>query len=149
MNELLMGLGTCGEGDEPIDGHLEEGRPVAEVWNQSSPWALAASEAVSSGSRSYSVNVVEGVAFVEVVDGAVGADVLFHLMVKGLAGAGDERGVAGKVGAESGELDAMAVPVVDVLAGVVIFPVEVAGGHVAKEGDDKLVGCRRRKGWSG
>ena len=89
---------------------------------------------------------MEGVAFVEVVGGAVGADVLFHLLVKGLAGAGDERGVAGKVGAEGGELDAMAVPVVDVLAGVVIFPVEVARGHVAEERDDKLLGCGRKVG---
>src|ERR1700678_2780001 len=40
----------------------------------------------------------------------------------------------------------MAVPVVDVLAGVLVFPVEVAGGHGAEESDDLLLGCCREAG---
>jgi len=93
-------------------------------------------------------DVVERVAFVEVVDGAVGADVLLYLGVKGLRGAGDECGVSSEVRTEGGELDAMTVPVVDVSAGVVVFPVKIAGGHGAEELNDLLLRGRGKAGTS-
>ena len=42
----------------------------------------------------------------------------------------------------------MAVPVVDVFAGVVVFPVEVAGGHGTEESEDLLLGCGGETGAS-
>ena len=40
----------------------------------------------------------------------------------------------------------MAIPVVDVFAGVVVFPIEVADGHGAEERDDLLLGGGRKIG---
>ena len=89
VDELLMSLCAGGEGDEPVDGHLNG---WAAGGGGVEPVLAVCFCGERCGDEGFEIvgDVVKSVAFVEVVDGAVGADVLLDLLVEGFRGAGDE-----------------------------------------------------------